>query len=431
MNWQRFGTMLLAALMLSAAAFTQAQDEKKSRPADKDYASDLPRIAPKEPADALKTFKLRPGFRVELVAAEPLIHSPVALDIDENGRMFVVDYPEYNQYANKNFKGRGCIRMLEDTDGDGRYDKSTIYVDNLDSPVAVACYDGGIFVGAVPDILYCKDTKGDGKADLRKPVFTGFARDHAGEAMLNSFRWGLENRFHVSTNLAGGDVRPADRKDAKTVSVRGQGFLFDPRALTFELTGGGGQHGMSLDDWGRKYVCENSNPIHEVMYDRRYVARSPFVQAPAAAINVAPEGKFTKLFRISPNEPWRVLRTKLRSQKVVPGSDEGGEPSGFFTGATGVTVYRGNAWPEEYRGNVFVGEVANNLVYRARVEPNGVGVRALRADKDAEFLASSDNWFRPVQFANAPDGSLWEETMRSSAGAPAISLLGAETDHIE
>src|SRR3954463_6700750 len=100
--------------------------------ADKDYSSELPRIAPKEPADALKTFKLRPGFRIELVATEPLIRSPVALDFDEDGRMFVVEYPEYNQYANKNFKGHGCIRLLEDMDADGRYRKSSVHVENLD-----------------------------------------------------------------------------------------------------------------------------------------------------------------------------------------------------------------------------------------------------------------------------------------------------------
>jgi putative membrane-bound dehydrogenase-like protein len=164
---------------------------------------------------------------------------------------------------------------------------------------------------------------------------------------------------------------------------------------------------MSLDDWGRKFVCDNSNPIHQVMYDGRYLARNPFVQAPAAAVNIAPGGKYTKLFRISPNEPWRVLRTRLRSQKIIPGSDEGGQPSGFFTGATGVMVYRGNAWPEEYRGSIFVGEVANNLAYRARLEPNGIGFTAQRADKDIEFLACTDNWFRPVQFANAPDGTLY------------------------
>ena len=140
---------------------------------DKDYSAELPRLAPKEPADALKTFKLRPGFRIELVAAEPLIRSPVALDFDEDGRMYVVEFPEYNQYANKNFKGHGCVRLLEDMDADGRYRKSSVYFDNLDSPVAVACWDGGVFVGVVPDIIYFK-------AGGRKPVFTGFSRDHGG-----------------------------------------------------------------------------------------------------------------------------------------------------------------------------------------------------------------------------------------------------------
>jgi putative membrane-bound dehydrogenase-like protein len=367
----------------------------------------LPRIPPKSPAEELHSFQLRPGFRIELVAAEPLISNPVAMDFDENGRLFVVEYPEYNQYANKNFKGHGVVRLLEDTDGDGRFDRSTVYVDNLDSPTAVACYDGGVFVGAVPNILFCKDLDGDGKADIRKPVFTGFGRDPAGEAMMNSFRWGLDNRFHVSTSLGGGDVRRADQPDAKPVSVRGHGFLFDPRTSAFEVTSGGGQHGMSMDDWGRTFVCGNSDPVHLIMYDGRYIARNRYLEAPPAAVNIAPEGKYTKLFRISPNEPWRVLRTRLRSQGIVRGSDEGGQPSGFFTGATGVTIYRGDAWPAEYRGNVFLGEVSGNLIYRARLEPDGVGLKAVRADRGVEFVASRDNWFRPVQFATAPDGTLY------------------------
>lgn len=399
----------LPAIVVLLALWTWGHADKpgKSDKPDKDYAAELPRIPPKEPAEALKSFQLVDGFRIDLVAAEPLIASPVALDFDENGRMFVVEYTEYNQYANKSFKGHGRVRLLEDTDGDGRYDKSTIYVDNLDSPTAVACYDGGIFIGASPDILYCKDSKGDGKVDVRKTIYTGFGKDHAGEGMLNSFHWGLDNRFHISPGLDGGNVKRADQKDGKSASVRGQGFLFDPKSLAFELTGGGGQHGMSIDDWGRKFVCGNSDPTHLVMYDSRYIARNPYLQAPAAAVNIAAEGKYTKLLRISPLEPWRVLRTKLRKEGIVKGSDEGGQPSGFFTGATGVTVYRGDAWPEKYRGSILVGEVANNLVFRARLEPNGVGLTARRADAEREFLASKDIWFRPVQFVNGPDGALY------------------------
>src|SRR5205823_965882 len=136
-----------------------------------------------------------------------------------------------------------------DTDGDGVYDKSTLFADNVPTAVAVTCWNGGVYVGSPPDLLYLKDTDGDGKADVRRVVFTGFGLDRNGESMLNSFRWGLDNRIHVATNGAGGDVRRADDPKARPVSVRRQGFLLDPRSETFTLTGGGGQHGMSMDDW--------------------------------------------------------------------------------------------------------------------------------------------------------------------------------------
>ena len=399
--------LVIAAVIASAVAGWEASAAEKDDAPAVDYSGELPRIPPRETDDALQTFELRPGFRLELAAAEPLIRDPVALDFDADGRMYVVEFAEYNQYAKPDAAAQGSVKLLEDLDGDGVYETTHPFLEEIAMPVAVACWDGGVFIGATPDILYCKDTDGDGRADVRETVFTGFARDHAGEGMLNSFRWGLDNRMHVCTNIAGGDVRRAGDPESAAVSVRGQGFIFDPRTRTFELTSGGGQHGMSFDDWGRTFVCGNSEPTHMIMYDGRYVARNPYLEAPQAAINIAPGGKFTKLFRISPNEPWRVVRTRLRKAGAIPGSDEGGEPSGFFTGATGVTVYRGDAWPEKYHGNVFVGEVSNNLVYRARLEPDGAGFTAPRADEGVEFLASRDNWFRPVQLANAPDGNLY------------------------
>ena len=373
----------------------------------KDYRAELPRILPQSPAEALKTFRTRPGFQIELVAAEPLVQSPVAIDFDENGRMFVVEFPEYNQNFNKAFKRHGRVRVLEDTHGNGVYDKSTVYVDNLNCPVAVACYHEGVIVGAVPDLWYFAASQLDDKVDIRERIYTGFHRDPAGEAMMNSLHWGLDNRFHLSTSLSGGNVRHADKPNERPVSARGMGFLFDPHSSKFELISGGGQHGMSMDDWGRTFVCDNSHPINLLMYDRRYIARNPYLQPPPASVNIAPDGQYTKLYRTSLVEPWRKLRTRLRTAKLVPGPDEGGQPSGFFTGATGVTVYRGDAYPPEYRGNVFVGEVSGNLVYRARLEPDGVGFKAVRADPGVDFLTSTDNWFRPVQFYNGPDGCLY------------------------
>jgi putative membrane-bound dehydrogenase-like protein len=390
---------------LTSAARAQKPDAPR---AGEDYASELPFIPPKSPAESLKAFRLHPGFRIELAAAEPLLASPVALDFDEDGRLYVAEFREFNQADSKRDHGRGRVRLLEDTDGDGVYDKSTDFLPDLDSPTAVCCYDGGAFVGAVPDILYAKDTDGDGRADVRRVVFTGFARDVGGEALFNSFRWLFDNRIHVQTSTSGGEVRPAGNKDARPVSVRGQGFCFDPRTEAFEVTSGGGQHGMSMDDWGRTFVCTSHDPIFLIMYDGRYLARNPYLEAPPAALRIAPGGYQTKVFRISPNEPWRVVRTRLRTTGIEPPHPtEGDRPSGYFSAASGVTVLRGDAWPAEYRGNVFVGEVSNNLIYRARLEPNGVSQTALRADPDAEFVASTDIWFRPVQMANGPDGALY------------------------
>jgi putative membrane-bound dehydrogenase-like protein len=278
----------------------------------------------------------------------------------------------------------------------------------VDSPTAVCCYDGGVFVGAAPNIMYAKDTDGDCRADVRRVVFTGFAHDKGGEALLNSFHWQFDNRIHVQTSTSGGEVRHAQKEGSRPVSVRGQGFCFDPRTEAFEVTSGGGQHGMSLDDWGRRFVCTSHDPIFLIMYDGRYLARNPYLEAPAPAVRIAPGGYHTQIFRISPNEPWRVVRTRLRTTGIeAPHPTEGDRPSGYFSAASGVTVCRGDAWPAEYRGNVFVGEVSNNLIYRARLVPDGVGLTALRADEGAEFVASTDIWFRPVQMANGPDGALY------------------------
>src|SRR6185437_9940019 len=155
------------------------------------------RVPPTEPDNALSTFQVKKGFRLELVAAEPLVVDPIAMSFDEDGRLFVVEMRDYSERRNET-PHLGRIRMLEDTDGDGRFDKSTVYVDKLPWPTAVFCYNGGVFVGATPDILYCKDMNGDGVADTREVVFTGFASDYAPfetnrlnvQALMNSFNWG-------------------------------------------------------------------------------------------------------------------------------------------------------------------------------------------------------------------------------------------------
>ena len=402
-----FLTAVTTAVLYSQAPEEKPSAEEISKKID-ELASQMPRLPSSTAEQSRKQMELHSEFEVQIVATEPLIRDPGAIDIDEDGKMYVCELPEYNAYAAKEDPGqKGAIKQLLDTDGDGRYDKATTFLSDIPYPTAVLCWDGGVFIGAAPNIHYAKDTDGDGVADESKVVLSGFGSDLAGEAHLNSFRWGPDNRIHLSTNLSGGDVKPHEG-GKEAISVRGRGIIFDPRnPADFELTSGGGQHGMSMDNWGRKFVCQNSVPAETLMYDDRYLARNPVMQATKAAVSIAPDGKFTHLFRISKGEPWRELRTMLRRTKQFRGSDEGGKPFGFFTGATGITIYRGDAWPKSMHGNLIVGDVANNLVYRAFFKTDGLNLIAERADEGQEFLASKDLWFRPVQFMNAPDGTLY------------------------
>ena len=141
------------------------------------------------------------------------------------------------------------------------------------------------------------------------------------------------------------------------------------------------------------------------MFEDRYVARNPDLSAPGARVSIAADGPQAEVFRTSPIEPWRIVRTRLRVTGQAKGPVEGGgRAGGYFTGATGTTIFRGDAWPREYVGQSFTGDVGSNIVHRKILEPNGVGFIARRATPGKEFIASRDNWFRPAQFANAPDG---------------------------
>ena len=392
-----FGPLLLVTLV--AVFGTLLADEP-----EEDFSAELPRIPPHAPDEALSTFEVLPGFRLEQVAAEPLLTDPVSVSFDERGRMFAVEMVDYSEDDTANL---GIIRLLEDTNQDGRFDRSSVYTDGLSWPTALACYDGGVFVGAAPHIYYCKDTDGDGRADQQRIVFTGFGRGNV-QGLFNSFHWGLDNRIHGATSTSGGQITSPDMPDNPPVNLNGRDFAFDPRTLVIEPTSGGAQHGMSFDDWGRKFLSSNSDHIQLVMFEDRYLARNSFVPGESSRLSIAADGPQAEVFRISPVEPWRIVRTRLRVAGNVPGPIEGGgRAAGYFTGATGVTIYRGDAWPEEYRGQAFVGDVGSNIMHRKTLEPNGVELIARRADEGREFVASTDIWFRPCQFANAPDGTLY------------------------
>ena len=367
-----------------------------------DFAAELPRIPATEPSDAIATFDVADEFQIEQVAAEPLVNSPVAIEWDADGFLFVC---EMRGYSEDQDAGISRISRLEDTNDDGLFDKSVIFVDGLRWPTGIFPYDGGLFVGDAPDLYYFKDTDGDGKADLQNTVYTGFGTSNV-QGLMNSFRWGLDNRIHIATSSSGGTIRRPDQ--ATGVNVGGRDLAFDPRSFEFELVSGAAQHGMCFDDWGRKFVSSNSDHLQQVMYEDRYIGRNRFVTPPPARISIAADGPQAEVFRNSPVEPWRIVRTRLRVSGTVPGPIEGGgRAAGYFTGATGVTIYRGDAWPQQWHGIAIVGDVGSNLIHRKRLEPNGLQLVGQRIDQQSEFVRSKDIWFRPAQFANAPDGSLY------------------------
>jgi putative membrane-bound dehydrogenase-like protein len=390
-------------------------------PKEIDYSKELPRIPPTEPKDAHKTFVLKPGYKLELVASEPLIASPVAVAWDENSRLYVVEMRGYSENRDEKLSR---VKLLESTKGDGIYDKATVFADGLHWATAVACWDGGVFVGDAPHIYYMKDTDGDGKADIKKIVFTGFGTQNV-QGLLNTFLWTFDNRIHGTASSNGGTISKPDDKAFKPLTINGRDFDFDPRTLDLRATSGGAQHGMTFDDWGHKFVSSNSDHIQQVMYEDRYIARNPYLIAPPPRVSIASDGPQAEVYPAAAPEPWRVVRTRLRVQGIQPGIVEGGgRTSGYFTGATGVTIFRGDAAPD-LKGLAFVGDACSSFVHRKKLTlPEGsVQYRADRIDKESEFLASTDNWFRPVQFANGPDGCLtvidmYRETIEHPASLP-------------
>jgi putative membrane-bound dehydrogenase-like protein len=377
-----------------------------------DPAKDLPRYPAVEPKDALATWQVKKGYKLQLAAHEPQVRSPIALSFDERGRMFACEMIDYSEMRDVT-PHLGRISMLEDKDGDGVYETSTVFADNLAWPTGVIWANGGIFVIATPDIFFFKDTDGDNKADVREVVFTGLGTGLKilnVQGLANCPQWGLDNRIHIQCGGGNrGKVKCLKRPDLPEIEIGGRDLWFDPRTFDFGLEAGGAQYGMSFDNYGRKYACSNSDHLQFFVCDDRYAERNAFFDFPRVRQSVAVDGGAAEVFRLSPDEPWRIIRTRWRIAGVVKGAVEGGgRVSGYFTGATGTTVYRGDALGPEFVGNTFSGDAGGQLVHRKLIVPDGVSVKGMRpADEQGfEFAASKDTWVRVVNFSNAPDGCL-------------------------
>lgn len=407
--------VVLGLIMLNGLALSPvpgAETATVPPPATEDLSAMLPRLKPTAPNESLKSFRVEPGFKIEIVAAEPLVTDAIAMEWDENGRLFVCEMWNYPGSPRPG-EPLGRVRMIEDTHGDGKYDKATVFADNLKWPSGVFPWDGGVFVISSPDIWYLKDTNGDGVADVREKVFTGFTGENY--AVPNTLRWGLDNQLYGSSSYRGGSVRRFDQPDAEVVQLRGHDWRFDPRSKKFSAVTASGELGQSFDGWGNRFTGNAITMFIHGVLPAEYLARNPNFPSPDATER-AFQG-FSDIYSISEPEPWRLVRQKFWSRWVNTSTDMRASrfpenelaPRGHLTSGSGYTVYRGSAFPEKYQGSLFFGEPANNAVVRLALEADGVGFKPTRPDQmtKRKFIASSDAWFRPVNFNNGPDGCLY------------------------
>ena len=362
------------------------------------------------PAEAIKSLHFSDDFEAVLFAAEPDVMDPVDMAFDEFGRAYVAEMRDLPDDPPPGKPARGRIRLLEDTDGDGRADKATIFAENTLEASGLYPWNGGLIVPASPDILYFKDTDGDGKADIREVWFTGFFHGNP-EAQITNPRLGPDGWIYFSNNGAEGLIKSPKHPNHPPVQVRGSDFRYHPGKGIFEPVSGTAQYGSTIDDWGNRFIAQNTVHLRHVVLPRSYLVRAPMLEI--ASTMHDPYGDFPrKMYPLTEPQEWRVVRTKMRQQRFDELKNGRTEIlAGTFSGATGSTIYSGDAWPEEYRGSLFTGDVSANLVRRDILTPDGATFSARPAPRTAakqvEFLASTDQWFRPTCFENGPDGNLY------------------------
>ncbi len=363
----------------------------------------VPGPAPKSPQDSLAALHLKPGFTATLVANEPLVQDPVFVDWDTKGRMWVVemgDYPFAPGETTKDGKvgqGKvsnlqaGRIKILEDTNGDGVYDKATLFLDGLTHPTSLAMWKNGVIVASIPDIFYAEDTDGDGKCDKREVWFTGFTAGNP-QHLVNGFAWGLDGWFYGANGDSGGDILCP--KTGKKVALGANDFRFNPRTLEFEIEAGRSQYGKWRDDWGNWFGNNNSVMGWHYYLPLHYLARNPSL-AVKSIREVMNADK--QVYPVSP--PVRRFNWADATNTLTSGCCP--------------MPYRDELFGDDGRNVMFVCEPANNLVHREVLNYDNVAIVSHRhpADTASEFIASEDNWFRPTMARTGPDGAVYVADM--------------------
>jgi glucose/arabinose dehydrogenase len=377
-----------ACCLLLAVSFA-AQAPPPRSPGNQPWPPGVQKVSADSPAlaaeDALKTFYMPPGYHAELVASEPLIQEPVALDWDLEGRLWAVEMPGFmaDIRGSNEHDPIGRVVVLEDTNSDGRMDKRTVFADGLVLARSLKVLDRGILVAEPPNVWLMRDTNGDLRVDTKERITDHYGRFEGDpQNNANGFYWGLDNRMYTAGQ--------------SNIQLRLKDGVFE-----VQQTLSRGEWGVSQDDGGRTYRNTNESALHVDLVQTSYYARNPNLPRT--------RGSYERLADDNPelNTVWPVRPNPGTNRAYQVGIDREDGSLARFTSVCAPLVYRGDRLPADVYGNVFVAEPAANLVSRLILSDDGTMIRARKAYDRGEFLASTDERFRPVFLTNAPDGTLY------------------------
>jgi len=390
---------------------------------------------PLSPTEAVESFHLLPGFRIELVASEPLISEPTGVCWNEKGELFISELHGYNlegqleiedlnksgvidtvvrrvQAAEKYKKAAqtgifGVIKILKDTDGDGVMDKADIFAENIPPAYGLCASREGLIVAGQTEILYLADRNGDGKADIVDTLFSGF-KGGVLERGVNAPQWGPDGWIYFGRGWNGGKITGPHLLEP--IQLPGSNFRIRPDGSAIEpVTGSTHTIGHAFNADGYSFFTSTwKHALYAIPIPWQYLMRNP--DASIATLE-ADASDFSTVFPIAPVHPWKLARSSQPGWRELYDKYGLAESAsqGYFTSCCSPLIYQDSTFPLEYNGNLFVCEPAQSLIHRSIVEQDGTAIKVRRAEgeQNKEFLASTDSWFRPVSVAHGPDGSLY------------------------
>jgi glucose/arabinose dehydrogenase len=400
-----------SAVAAGAAAFTLTTLHAQQRsPADRPWPAGVQQVSADSPvlapADELKTFYMPPGYHLELVASEPLVEAPVALDWDLQGRLWVVEMPGFmaNLTGSNEHDPIGRVVVLEDTNGDGVMDKRTVFADHMVLARSLKVLDRGVLVAEPPNVWFMRDTNGDLQADDKQLVTNSFGNFNGDpQNNANSFYWAVDNRMYTA--------------GVTEIQFRLKDGIFEVQK-TLER----GEWGVAQDDAGRIYRNTNESAVHVDYVPSYYYARNPNL--------LRTRGSYERISDDDANVVWPVRPNRGTNRAYQLGIDRPNGTLNRYTAVCAPLIYRGDRLPRDLYGNAFVAEPAGNLVGRLVIEDTGKELEARRAYDKGEFIASTDERFRPVFISDAPDGTMYIADMYRGIIEHRISITEYLRDQI-